>query len=317
MYTRRDFSRLALAGAALPAFGKINSKFGGVRIGVQSYSFRTMTLDEAIKAMVDVGIGDCELFSGHAEPAQAAPPGAGRGPEGKKGDAKKGGGTKGGRGPDPEAARAAREERRKWRLTVPLDHFKAIRRKFNDAGITLHAYNLSFREDFTDEEIDRGFQMAKALGVKIITASSTIEAARKVAPFADKHKIQVAMHGHSDIKNLNEFHSPDSFAKALAMSKYFAVNLDIGHFFAAGFDPMEYMKANSRKITNLHIKDRRRNQGENTIWGAGDTPIKQVLQLMREKKYKFPANIEYEYRGSGSPTAEVKKCLDYCKAALA
>jgi sugar phosphate isomerase/epimerase len=58
---------------------------------------------------------------------------------------------------------------RKWRLTVSLDHFKAIRKKFDDAGIKLQAYNYSFNDSFTDEEIERGFQMAQALGVKLIT----------------------------------------------------------------------------------------------------------------------------------------------------
>lgn len=309
MYSRRDFGKLALAGVPLSAaLAKINSRIGGVRIGVQSYSFRTMSLEEAIKAMAEAGIGDCELFSGHVEPRPAG---------GFFGGAPGGGKKGGGKGaPDPAARAAAREEARKWRLSVPLDHFKGIRKKFDDAGITLHAYNLSFREDFTDEEIDRGFLMAKALGVKVITASSNLEAVKRVAPFADKHKITVAMHGHSNVKDPNEFATPESFAKAMALSRHFGVNLDIGHFFAAGFDPVEYIQAHHDRITNLHLKDRKKNQGDNVPWGEGDTPIKQVLRLMKEKKYSFPANIEYEYRGAEGPVAEVKKCLQYCKDAL-
>src|SRR5919106_1147313 len=44
--------------------------------------------------------------------------------------------------------------------------------KFKAAGIDLYAYNYSFRDDYTDAEIERGFDMAKALGAKVITASS-------------------------------------------------------------------------------------------------------------------------------------------------
>lgn len=216
----------------------------------------------------------------------------------------------------PEMREAIRNEARQWRLTTPLDHFKAIRKKFDAVGIKLQAYNLSFSDSFTDEEIDRGFQMAQALGVKIITASSTLSAAKRVAPFADKYKITVAMHGHSNLTDPNEFAKPESFAAALAMSKYFAVNLDVGHFFAAGFDPVAYIEANHARITNLHLKDRKKDNGPNTPWGEGDTPIKQVLQLLRQKKYDIPANIEYEYRGEDT-VAEVRKCFQYIKDALA
>jgi len=309
MYSRRDFGKIALAGLPLSiALAKIDSEFNGVRIGAQSYSFRDRSLDEAIQAMADIGIGECELYSGHVEPRVARPRPQGGGAE------KKAGGGQGRRG-GPEAE-ARRLELRKWRLSVPLDEFKAVRKKFDDAGITLFAFNISFREDFTDEEIDRGFEMAKTLGVKVITASSTLPAAKRVAPFAEKHQMIVAMHGHSNLKDPNEFAKPESFAQANAISKYFGVNLDIGHFFAAGFDPVEYIEKNHDRIHVLHIKDRRKENGPNTPWGEGDTPIKEVLQLLKAKKYPIPANIEYEYDGEDT-VAEVRKCFQYCKDALA
>ena len=36
------------------------------------------------------------------------------------------------------------------------------------------------------------------------------------------------------------------------------------------------------RITGLHLKDRRINGGPNVPWGQGDTPIKEVLQLLAE-----------------------------------
>ena len=65
-----------------------------------------------------------------------------------------------------------------------MDVFKDVRKKFNDAGILLYAYNYSFRDDFTDPEIERGFEMAHALGVTHLTASSTVTCAKRVDPFA-------------------------------------------------------------------------------------------------------------------------------------
>ncbi len=312
MYTRREFGKMTLAGMPLALWsGPINSKVEGVRIGVQSYSFRTMPLDAAIRAMADIGIGECELFSGPVEPPALSGQRRRRAEDAKAAP------------PKTEADRAAaaqygggQQNARYWRLSVPLGHFRGIRRKFDDAGIRLHAYNYSFNDSFSDEEIERGFEMAKALGVEIITASSTLSAAKRVAPFAEKHKMIVAMHGHDNTRDPNQFATPESFEKAMALSKYFWVNLDIGHFFAAGYDPVAYIEEHHDRITNLHIKDRKKDHGPNTPWGQGDTPIKQVLHLLKSKKYDIPADIEYEYNGKDA-VVEVRKCFQYCKDALA
>ena len=127
----------------------------------------------------------------------------------------------------------------------------------------------------------------------------------------------VAFHGHSDVKDANQFAKPEAFAQALAMSKKYAINLDIGHFVAANYDPVEYIQAQHQHILVLHLKDRKRDQGPNTPWGQGDTPIKQVLQLLKKEKYPMRALIEYEYRGASDSVTEVKKCFEYCKEALA
>lgn len=301
-YSRRDLGKFALAGLALgKSFAAINSKVDGVQLGVQSYSFRDLSLDDAIKAMVADGLGDCELFSPHIEAGGV--------------DALK---------PIFEASEADRgalfaaygKKLHEWRMTVPLSYFEGVRKKFSDAGIHLYAYNLSFGAESTDDEIDRIFLMAKALGVGIITSSTTLPVAKRVAPFADKHKMMVAMHGHSDLKDPNQFATPESFAKALAMSKYFRINLDIGHFTAANFDSVDLIQKHHDKIVLIHLKDRKKNEGPNTPWGDGDTPIKQVLLLLKKTHYPIPAFIEYEYQGKGNSTEEVLRCYLYCKNVL-
>ena len=293
-YSRRAFGKVALAGLPVAAAyaAKLSSTVGGVRIGTQTYSYRALHLSErflypaVIRSMTGNGLAECELFAPHIEPPKAA-------------------------GADP------RGELRKWRLEVPLDHFRGIRKEFEAAGINIHAYNLSFRDDFTDAEIDRGFEHAKALGVGIITASTTLPVARRLVPFAEKHKINVSMHNHANLKDPNEFATPESFRAALAMSKYFRINLDIGHFSAANFDAVAFLKENHANITNLHLKDRKKNDGDNVEWGQGDTPIKPVLQLLKDSKWPIPAYIEYEYPGKLDPVAEVRKCFDFVKRALA
>ena len=71
----------------------------------------------------------------------------------------------------------------------------------------------------------------------------------------------------------------------------------------------------------MHFKDRKyhQNGSENMPWGQGDTPLKQVLQLMKREQYDFPVTIELEYRVPENSTvmAEMHRCLQFCKDALA
>ena len=307
MYTRREFGTMALAGLAVPRFldAATSALVNGVRLGVQTYSFRDLPrtpgsdmVDPLIKAMLECELVECELWAPQLEPQFDS-------------------GARGRRGQPPPEAVKAREDLRKWRLETPLDHFREIGTRFKKNGITIYAYNYSPNASYTDAEIDRGFEMTKALGAEIITASTTLDVAKRIAPLAEKHKTIVAMHGHSNVTDPNEFATPDSFAAAMKMSKYFKVNLDIGHFTSADFDPVSYIREHHADITNLHLKDRKKHQGDNTPWGQGETPIREVLQLLKREKWPIRAYIEYEYKGQGTPVEEVKKCLAYVKAALA
>ena len=298
--TRREFAAVTLGSLVLPRLA-LAQTVGGVRIGVQTYSFRELprtpggdATSAIIDAMKTCGLTECELWSPQIEPAAA-----------------------GGRGRSQEELRQAREALRSWRVTTPIEHFQDIRQAFAKAGMSIYAFNYSFGSDFTDEEIDRGFDLARALGAEIITASTNLTAAKRVVPFAERHRMVVAMHNHSNTRDPNEFATPESFASALAMSKYFKINLDVGHFTAANYDPVAYLREHHEDITNLHIKDRKRNDGDNVPWGNGDTQIGAVLSLLKRERWPIRAYVEYEYRGDAGTIEEVRKCTAFMKAALA
>src|SRR5262249_19192220 len=157
----------------------------------------TDAVDTVIRSMKECELTECELFAPQVEPQFNR--GGGGGGRGRRGAP-----------PTPEEAKA-REDLRRWRLETPLSHFQDVGRKFKSAGIAVYAYNYSANSSFTDAEIDRGFEMTKALGAEIITMSTTVEVARRIAPLAEKHKMVVAMHGHSNVTDPNEFATPDSF----------------------------------------------------------------------------------------------------------
>ena len=327
--SRREFGKLTLtalpaswvlARVPLSAFAAIDSKIKGVQIGAITYSFRTIpNADDIIKAYQTIGIGEMELMSNHAEALAGAPPGPGRagGPGGRGGGAP--GGGRAALTPEQQAARdTAIKALHDWRMAASAATFAPVRKKIADAGIDLRllCYNMNVRTT-QDDEIEYAFKMAEWLGVKAITTSTQVSMAKRLAPFSDKHKMLVGFHGHANTTDPDEVAKPESFTAVMAASKYHAANMDIGHYTEAGYDPIPFIQQHHARITNLHLKDKKKatNGGGNTPWGQGDTAIKDVLKLLQKNKWDIPANVEFEY--DGDPLVEIPKCLQYCKDALA
>ena len=282
-YSRRDLAKMLLA-APLSAslFAKINSRIEGVMVGAQTYSFRDRPVNQCVAAMKEIGLGYAELWDGHLAPRKAT-------------------------------------DQKAWRENPPMEPVHVAKKMFDDAGIELYAFTYAFREGFSDAEIENGFKIAQALGTNRITSSSNVSMAKRVYPFAEKYKTYVAMHNHDSMKP-NEFSTPENWQEATAegRSNWIKINLDIGHFTGANFDPVAFLEQHHADIVTLHIKDRKHDHGPAVPFGQGDTKIKEVLQVLKTKKYPIAAMIEYEYDKPGMDTvAEVRKCFDYVKQALA
>ena len=313
--TRRDLGRLALAAPLAGLRGAmIDSRIHGVQMGAITYSFNSIARPDPeaiVRAYAELGLGEAELTAEHCEALAGAPqmPMSGRG---------------GGRSPltpEQQAARqAAMAKLAEWRASTNAGTWKAVTRKFNDAGVVVALVSYNMQDSMKDEDIEYGFAMAKGLGVKALTTSTTLTMAKRIAPIADKHKMRVGYHGHDATNDPNQTATLESYDTLMAYGKYNGINLDIGHFTAAGYDAVAFIRQHHDKITNLHVKDRKKNHGPNVaVWGTGDTPIKEVLQLLKKEKYGFPANLELEYPiPEGSDIiAEARKCLAYVKSCLA
>jgi sugar phosphate isomerase/epimerase len=327
LYTRRDLGKLALAaGAASPLLAaKPDSKIGGVQIGAITYSFRALpsSADEVLKYCLDCGIGAIELMSNVAEGYAGSPAAAGRGPGGPGRGPGGGGGGRGGRAPlTPEqqaAQQKAAQDLKDWRLSVSMNKYKAFRKLYNDAGVSIYAFKLPPTMNMSDQEYDYIWNIAETLGADHVTMELPTDDAHlaRVAAYAAKRKLRIAFHTHGQ-------GGESGFERALKASPYTALNLDVGHYWGvAGLSPVPAIVKYHDRISSLHLKDRSaptpEGPGANMPWGQGTTPLKEVLQTMKRNQYKFPASIEYEYNtpeGSDVIT-EVKKCVQYCKDALA
>ena len=322
-YTRREIARLALT--ALPAATLLehpfealaqarrpNSVINGVHIGTITYSYRSMpdqSAEATLKYILGSGISQIELMNGPAESFAGAPQGARGG----------GGGGRPGQPPTPEqqaAQREAADRLKRWRTSVSMDGFKALRKMYADAGVTIYAWK-TLNPNMSDEEFEYVFNVAEALGCTHTTLELPTDVAqlKRIGAFAEKRKIYAAYHTHLQ-------GSMTAFDQAFAASKANMSNVDLGHYVAGtGQSPIPFLRKFHDRISSVHLKDRQTpaHGAGNLPWGTGDTPLKEILQVMKKEQYMFPASIELEYdvpQGSDA-VKEVAKCLDYCKGALA
>lgn len=314
--TRRDFSTGLLAGLALPGFLSARALTArGVELGLQTFTFHQLreggpaAVDTMIAAMKQLNVTIAEIYAPQLNPFPM-PAGYYR-PYGTADER-----TTPATRPTPEESKAAREKLRDFRTNTPPDYFPAIRRKFSAAGIRIFAYNYTFEPSMTDAEIDWGFDQARALGTNLITASSRVSMAQRVVPFAEKHKMQVAYHGHSEIDDPDQVASPESFMKVMAMSKWYRINLDIAHYAAADIDPVPFLKAHHADIVNLHVHDRKGHNGASVPMGQGVAPVRDVLLLLRDNHWNIPVFYELEYPSNRSVVEETAAELAYEKKVL-
>ena len=286
----------ALAADDAPADtnAKPDSVFGGVAIGINTYSYRDSGIDTAqqtLKALLEDGLSECELKETPIRAFGALPPAA------KKGELL---------GPRP-----SEEELAQLRARL-LGKAAELRTMYNDAGVNIHIHKCPFGP--SDDDINFNFELAKALGCKAITTERSDKLAKKLAPFAEKHKLYVAFHNHTN--NVPTIEKPDPL---LEYGPYIAFNFDIGHYVAGtkGKSPIPVIEMYHERIISLHLKDRTPDGG-NLPWGQGKTPIKEVLQLLKKEKWPIYGDIELEYKipAGSTSVAEVAKCVAYCREAL-
>ena len=315
MYTRREAGKLALAAVpglavwsnAADAEGgqKPNSKVAGVQIGLNvPYNFgsNAMSADETLQRCVQLGVNAVELRSQPVEGFLGVPA-----------DLVKASANVRNATPEQQAARkAALESLRTWRLSAPIGRAKEFRQQWDKAGVEIEILKFDAIYQRSDDEVDYCFELAKAVGARAISCEIAVKDTKRIGQFADKHRMMVGYHGHAET-------GPADWETAFGFAKYNGANVDIGHFIAGqNTSPVPFLKQHHARVTHIHVKDRKKNEGPNTPFGEGDTPIKEVLQAIRDNKWPIQATIEYEYPvpAGSDRMAEIARCVQYCKDAL-
>ena len=279
-----------------------NSKIAGVQLGINvPYSFGepTMSGDDVLKNCIQLGLSAVELRTQPVETFLGAPANI-LFPQ---------------KGADAASAGDNAKQLETWRKSVSMDRVAEFRKKYETASVLIEIVKVDGIFKMTDDELDYVFKLAKALGGRAISAeiSKSDDELKRVGQFADKHQLMVGYHGHAATK-------PEHWEKAFSFAKYNGANVDIGHFVAGNnTSPVPFIKEHHDRITHVHLKDRKMHEGPNTPFGEGDTPITEVLRLLRDNKWNIQATIEFEYKVPSGSTrmAEIARALKYCREALA
>jgi Xylose isomerase-like TIM barrel len=325
MVSRRSFGRLLAAGlplmmatgAILPAYAQLkNERVHGVKYGVISFSFiqdmpksgDAGRVDNLIRAMTSLGLYDLEIMPDDMTPASLGPLRPPTANGWTQWLLRAFGCTTG-----DDTTRTADD--RRWWAETPLSHFEGVRRKFNDAGINIECFMGN--DWVTDEELNRDFLIAKALGARYLGRPAGLPRIQRMARAAETHNFPIYVH--------NEQEKEDYLLAAMAVSPLVRINFDTGNYTGAGgSNHLAFIEAYHDRISHLHLKDRKRD-GTITPLGQGDTPVKQILWLLRDKQYDIGAFIENEvgllehwFKGQPvTPTiASVRQFVNYMNQVL-
>lgn len=304
LQSRRKFIQLTtlgglgmLTGASVFAKGILtgSSAKAKVVIGAITYSFRSLPdgIDNIINYCHQTGIKAIELM-GEAPEVFAGKPAQNK----------------------DESKESYRDRVRNWRETVSIDKFVECRKRLTDAGISVYAFKPdALRESNSDGEIEYAFKAGKALGANSVTVELPKDPAHslRLGKLAEKNSVYVGYHAHEQATDT-------AWDTALSQSPYNSMNLDCGHYISAGGNNtketlLALIQAKHQRITSMHLKDRKSKDhgGENMPWGQGDTPIKEIITLVKDKKYGIPMSIELEYTipANSDAISEVKKCVEF------
>ena len=327
-FSRRKFLGLSAAAAAftmLPFDGvnaseseqkkkkakKPNSKFGGVQIGAITYSWRSMpgSAEDTLKYCLECGISSIELMGNVPESYAGLP--QGNIPRLSK-DA-----TEEQKTAYQKASAQLADEQKKWRTTVPMTKFEELGKMYNNAGVKIHIVKFS-PENWSDEEIEYAFKAAKAMGARGVSTEIGDKSAQKLGPFAAKYGMYNILHQHGQPGEPGW-----NFDKFLDYHPANMLNFDAGHYFGAtGLHPNGLIERLHKRIFSVHMKDKTGPNGNpvntNMVWGKGETPVSDILLLLKKQKWPIYVDIELEYPVPQDSDAvkEVKKCVEFCRNIL-
>jgi sugar phosphate isomerase/epimerase len=197
----------------------------------------------------------------------------------------------------------------------------AVVRLCKKTGVTPDACGVhGFSKDHDKNR--RVFELAKNLGVKVITANPDPDSFNSLDKLVAEYQIAVGIHPHGPQRNgkLHQWYSAEVILKAIKdHNPLIGSCLDTGHLIRAAqmghkLDPVEEIKIMGSRNYAIHLKDNDNTRDVNVVLGRGVLDVKGVLQALRDLHFQGPISIEYE-ANPANPLPDIRECIKVLREA--
>ena len=214
-----------------------------------------------------------------------------------------------------------------YRGHIPTDtkpeKMKEIKKLLGEYGVTPIAFGVEGFSKNHDAN-KKKFEFAADLGVKHLSADPDPDSFDSLDKLCEEYKISIAIHPHGPSgKTMHRWKSAEFILKAVKdHHKLIGTCLDTGHIIRSAqldvnLDPAEEVKVMGARNFGMHLKDHDNKRKTDVVFGdpTGVLNVTSVLKALQAVKFTGYVAIEYE-ANENEPSEDVKKCLDYMKAAI-
>lgn len=192
------------------------------------------------------------------------------------------------------------------------EQIKAFHAKCAEYGVKGYAVGPIYMK--SEAEIDRAFEYAKRVGVKLIVGVPNYE----LLPYVDKkvkeYDFHYAIHLHGpDIKTYPD--ATDVWEHTKDLDARIGMCLDVGHDLRNGCDPVADLRKYHTRVFDMHIKDvdGASKAGKAIELGRGLIDFPALVKMMRKVNYTGMCSLEYE-KDMKDPFLGIAESIGYFKA---
>jgi inosose dehydratase len=158
----------------------------------------------------------------------------------------------------------------------------------------------------------RTFEMAKAMGVKTLTADPEPKSFDQLDDLVEEFGINIAIHNHGPGSRWDKIQQVVDAIKG--HHKRIGASVDTGHFLRSSENPVRAVELIGERVYSVHLKDVK-DTTKFTILGEGDLDLLGMLKALRATKFNEVLALEYE-ENEKNPIADLQQCLAAVRSAV-